>query len=94
MHTLFENGNTKMTNDKKTNEKLLRDTFQTMDGNVAQEIREAYYKAVEGLRSLADALEKEDAKNPGPSSELMIEEHLIACEAIESMKRSLLGRLL
>ncbi len=68
-----------MTNDKKTNEKLLR---------------EAYYKAVEGLRSLADALEEEDAKNPGPASELMIEEHLIACEAIESMKRSLLGRLL
>ena len=48
-----------MTNDKKTNEKLLRDTFRTMDGNVAQEIREAYYKAVEGLRSLADALEEE-----------------------------------
>ena len=94
MHTLFQTGNTKMTNDKKTNEKLLRDTFRTMDGNVAQEIREAYYKAVEGLRSLADALEEEDAKNPGPASELMIEEHLIACEAIESMKRSLLGRLL
>ena len=83
-----------MTNDKKTNEKLLRDTFRTMDGNAAQEIREAYYKAVEGLRSLADALEEEDAKNPGPGSELMIEEHLIACEAIESMNRSLLGRLL
>ena len=64
--TTFQNGYTKMTNDKKTNEKLLRDTFRAMDGNVAQEIREAYYKAVEGLRSLADALEEEDAKNPGP----------------------------
>ena len=94
MQHFFQNENTKMTNDKNTNEKILRDTFRSMDGNVAQEIREAYYKAVEGLRSLADALEVEDAKNPGPASALMIEEHLIACEAIDAMKRSLLGRLL
>ena len=33
------------------------DTFRTMDAHQAQEIREAYYKAIEGLRTLADALE-------------------------------------
>ena len=49
------------TADKKANEKILRDTFRTMDPHQAQEIREAYYKAIEGLRSLADALEIADA---------------------------------
>ncbi len=33
-----------------------------MDPHLAQEIREAYYKAVEGLRSLADTLEIADAQ--------------------------------
>jgi uncharacterized protein involved in exopolysaccharide biosynthesis len=42
------------TTDKNANEKILRDAFRTMDPHQAQEIREAYYKAVEGLRTLAD----------------------------------------
>ena len=75
-------------------ETILRDTFRKMDAHQAQEIREAYYKAVEGLRSLADALEIADAKNPGPASDLLIGEHLLACEAIEAMNKSLLGRIL
>ncbi|MDZ4850830.1 MAG: hypothetical protein SGI77_16200 [Pirellulaceae bacterium] len=82
------------TNEKKANEKILRETFRTMDAHRAQEIRDAYYKAVEGLRTLADALEIADAKNPGHASDLMIEEHLLACEAIGAMKKSLLGRFL
>ena len=39
------------TSDKNGNETILRDTFRKMDAHQAQEIREAYYKAVEGLRS-------------------------------------------
>ena len=35
--------------------------FRTMDGNRAQEIREAYYKTVEGLMTLARELELADA---------------------------------
>ena len=75
-------------------ETLLRDTFRKMNADQAQEIRQAYYKAVEGLRTLADALEIADAQNPGPASELLIGEHLLACAAIEAMNKSLLGRIL
>ena len=38
------------------NEQLLRGAFRTMDPHAAQEIREAYYKAIEGLMTLAQAL--------------------------------------
>ena len=52
-------------NRNREDETILRDAFRKMDADQAQEIREAYYKAVEGLRCLADALEIADAKNPG-----------------------------
>ena len=81
------------TNDLKARETQLRQIFRHMDGHAAQEIREAYYNAVEGLRTLADALEIADANQPEPAGEL-INEHLIACEAMDAMKRSLLGRIL
>ncbi len=76
------------------NETLLRDAFRAMDADRAQKIRAAYYKAVEGLQTLAEALEASDAAIPGPASELMIEEHLLACEALVDMNGSLLGRIL
>ena len=47
-------------------EQSLRNTFRTMDADHAQRIRDAYYKAVEGLRTLADTLEIADAEMPGP----------------------------
>ena len=81
------------TSNNKATETTLRQIFRTMDGNAAQEIREAYYKAVEGLRTLADALELADANQPEPAGPL-IDEHLIACEALDVMKKSLLGRIL
>ena len=81
-------------NKNREHETLLRDTFRKMNADQAQEIRQAYYKAVEGLRTLADALEIADAQNPGPASELLIGEHLLACAAIEAMNKSLLGRIL
>lgn len=77
-----------------SNESNLRETFRTMNADRAQEIRAAFYKAMEGLRGLADALEIADFEMPGPTNELLIEEHLLACQALTTMKRSELGRIL
>lgn len=74
--------------------KALRETFRNMDGDRAREIRDAYFKAVEGLRTLADALELADARMPGPTSKLLIHEHLLATEALLTMEKSDLGRVL
>lgn len=79
---------------KTTREQNLRDIFRTMDAHRAQEIRETYYKAVEGLSSLAESLEIADAEMGSPHDHALIEEHLIACQAVEAMKASLLGRIL
>jgi hypothetical protein len=81
------------TADKQANEKILRDAFRTMDPHQAQEIREAYYKAVEGLRTLADMLEIADAQQPQTAGPFLTE-HLLACEAIDAMKKSQLGKIL
>jgi hypothetical protein len=72
-------------------EKILRDTFRRMDGDQYQQIREAYYKAVEGLQSLADEAAAEPS---GESCDSLIAEHLNACMAIETMNKSVLGRIL
>jgi hypothetical protein len=74
-------------------EKRLREIFRNMDANRAQEIREAYYKAIEGLHTLAEMLEIADANQEQTAGPLLTE-HLLACEAIEAMKKSLLGRFL
>lgn len=84
-----------MTNANQTEtERNLRDIFRSMDAHRAQEIREAYYKAVEGLSTLAEALEIADADMGSPHDHALIHEHLIACQAIDAMKTSLLGRIL
>lgn len=75
-------------------EKALRKTFSTMNADRAQQIEDAYYKAIEGLRELADALEIAEAETPGPTNENLMNEHFLACEAIETMKRSVLGQVL
>ena len=79
---------------KKEHERHLRDIFRTMDAHRAQAIREAYYKAVDGLSSLAESLELADAEMGSPHDHALIEEHLIACQAIDAMKASLLGHIL
>ena len=81
-------------NQHREHETLLRNAFRKMDADQAQAIREAYYKAVEGLQSLANALEIADAQNPGPANDLLLGEHLLACEAIAALNKSLLGRIL
>lgn len=76
------------------NEKVLRETFRAMKAGDAQQIRDAYYKAMEGLQALADILELADARMPGPTNELLIGEHLLACEALTTMQKSELARVL
>ena len=83
----------KSNNENKVTDAALRVIFNAMDGNKAQEIREAYYQAVEGLRTLADALEIADANQPESAGPLLVE-HLYACEALDAMKRSRLGAIL
>ena len=84
-----------MTNPNQTEtERNLRDIFRAMAPHQAQTIREAYYKAVEGLSTLAETLEFADADMGSPHDHALIHEHLIACQAIEAMKASLLGRIL
>ncbi|MFV0444098.1 MAG: hypothetical protein ACK5Q5_11055 [Planctomycetaceae bacterium] len=75
-------------------ERNLRDIFRMMDAHRAQEIREAYYKAVEGLSTLAESLEFADAEMGSPHDHALIDEHLIACQALDALKASLLGRIL
>lgn len=82
---------TKNNNDLETR---LREAFRTMDPHQAQEIREAYYKAVEGLHTLAETLEVADIGVGETNDHALIEEHLHACMAIDAMKNSLLGRIL
>ena len=81
------------TTTKTSQETILRDTFRRMGGDQYQTIREAYYKAVEGLRTLADALENA-AEPSGDSCDALINEHLVACSAIDAMDKSVLGRIL
>jgi hypothetical protein len=75
-------------------ERNLRDIFRTMEAHRAQAIREAYYKAMEGLHALATRLELADLDMGSPHDCALIEEHLIACQAIDAMKASRLGRIL
>ena len=65
----------------------LRQIFRTMDAHQAQEIRDAYYKAMEGLRTLATALEIADAQQT-PTAGSLLDEHLKAVQALEAMKAS------
>lgn len=74
-------------------ETRLRAAFKTMSGDEYQAIREAYYKAVEGLRALADALEQV-AGPAGEEVDPLLAEHLIACSALNAMDNSELGAIL
>ncbi|MDB5388874.1 MAG: hypothetical protein JWM11_4520 [Planctomycetaceae bacterium] len=75
--------------DQNSTEKTLRNAFRTMNADQAQAIREAYYKAVEGLQRLAETLEIADLEVGEHNDHALIEEHLIACMAMETMNQSL-----
>jgi hypothetical protein len=64
-----------------------------LEANQAQEIRETYYKAVEGLMTLAETLEIADARQTEPAGPL-ITEHFYAVAALDAMKPSRLGAVL
>lgn len=64
----------------------LREAFGPMDPYRAQEIREAYYKAIEGLSTLAEMLDAENA--------VLAREKALAREALDLMRQSHLGRVL
>ncbi|MEZ6080756.1 MAG: hypothetical protein R3C56_35290 [Pirellulaceae bacterium] len=53
-----------MASENKTTDAALRQIFRAMEADQAQEIREAYYKAVEGLMTRAEALEIADSQQP------------------------------
>lgn len=90
-----DTGATTMTNpNTPAAERSLREIFRTMDAHRAPGIREAYYKAVEGLSTLAESLELADLELGGPHDHALIHEHLIACQAMDAMRQSLLGRIL
>lgn len=75
-------------------ETQLRDAFQKMDPHQYQEIRDAYYKAIEGLQSLAQTLEVADIGTGDTNHHALLQEHLTAVEAIHVMNKSLLGKIL
>ena len=79
--------------ERKATEASLRQIFKAMDPNQAQEIREAYYKAIEGLLTLSEALEVADSQQPVTAGPLLAE-HLIATQSLNALKRSLLGAVL
>jgi hypothetical protein len=54
---------------------------------------DAALREIEGLRTLADALEIADAAQQESACPLLVE-HLYACEALEAMKKSRLGSIL
>lgn len=72
----------------------LRQIFRSMDADQAQEIRDAYYKAIEGLQTLADALEIADTEAGQHADGILLREHFHAIEAIDAMNKSELGRAL
>ncbi len=74
-------------------ETKLRGIFKGMDAHQAQEIREAYYKALEGLMTLSQALEIADAKQT-PSAGPLLDEHYLAVQALDALKHSRLGAVL
>ena len=80
-------------NEHQATDAALREIFKSMDAHQAQEIREAYYKAIEGLMTLSEALEIADAQQT-PSAGPLLTEHFNAVQALDAMKNSRLGKIL
>lgn len=70
-----------------SNEQALRGAFKHMNADVAQDIREAYYKAADGLAALVELL--------GPANvEALVAECKIAKAALKAFDKSELGKVL
>jgi hypothetical protein len=71
----------------------LVEAYKRIDPVQAKEIQEAYYKAMDGLRALSEALEIADARQPQAAGPLL-GEHLYAVQALDAMRPSQLGVIL
>ena len=67
----------------------LRQLIAQMNAHQAEPIRDAYSDAVAGLQNLVTALEVADS-GAGP----LLDEHLLACQALKVMNKSELGKVL
>ena len=83
----------KTSNPNATTDARLREIFKTMDPHKAQEIRDAYYKVMEGIYTLVEALEIEDSTQT-PNAGPLLDEHFIALDALKAISRSCLGKVL
>jgi hypothetical protein len=83
----------KADNQHQDTDTMLREIFRAMDAHQAQEIREAYYKAIEGLMTLCEALEIADAQQTSTAGPLLAE-HFHAVQALDAMNNSRLGKIL
>ena len=75
-----------------TNE--LRKAIGKLPAADQQEIRTAYYDAITALRTLFVALEASDLDYCNAEGGILIEEHLIAVEAYDALRRSKIGAVL
>lgn len=75
-------------------ERHLRQALRNLPPHEGEAIRNAYYKAIEGLQALARALDVADREPDGARGEALLAEHYIACQALEAMNTSQLGRIL
>lgn len=71
----------------------LREAFKGMDPHQAQAIREAYYKAVEGLTVLTDLLQQAESSGIEFSGALVAESQIAAAAQIQ-LDKSTLGAVL
>ena len=65
----------------------LVEAYKRIDPVQAKEIQEAYYKAMDGLRDLANLLEIADARQPQTAGPLLVE-HLYVAQALDAMRPS------
>jgi hypothetical protein len=70
----------------------LTDAITRIPPSRYHEIRNAYYKAAEGLRSLADALEIADVEEGVET--VLLDIHLVACQALDAIVNTRLGQVL
>jgi hypothetical protein len=73
---------------------VVRDLAMRMKQKDYEAIRGNYYKAMDGLKSLAHALEMADLDMGSPNDAILIDEHLLVCEALSAMNATVLGKVL
>jgi hypothetical protein len=75
-------------------ESRLREALQSLESHQTNNVREAYYKSIEGLYALVDSLEIAKSAAGQAGSDVLLEEYLSACAAMNIMTSSMLGRIL